>query len=502
MSPAKFIVGAMISISMPKSLLEAVGRQLRLLWFPTPLSTRGLKCPQRSFASSPTQGDYAMMRRSLHSGSLCASPSLASVARRRARYLFTTIIPGAIETQVFGISNSGQIVGQYLDVNHIYHGMVLSDGSYTSFDVPGSPGTVAYDMNSSGNVVGIYPAPGVKNRAFLRNNGVFTDLVPLAGSPETRAYSINDAGHVVGFYERTNDAYYRGYLYNGSYTTLNYPGALASKATGINNNGDVVGSYFAAGRDSTVSSGAGEFTRSSTRLAASTRRPGESTTPVRSSASTSQASASTTASLRTEALTRRSTRPAPAVRRCMRSTTQARRRSLSGWRRLHGFLATPAAAADFDLDGDVDGDDFLTWQQGLGNNSTLRSDGDATGDGVVDSLDLAAWQDEFGDPGPGSRAVPEPAAMLAALLSVLGLQASLGVVARNSRRSNVDQSRSALSASRLRPRLGALHNSAISWSSVSISSMAERTPIADSRNQGHMSRWHRRFQVNTPLRFG
>src|SRR5262249_50187364 len=53
-------------------------------------------------------------------------------------------------------------------------------------------------------------------------------------------------------------------------------------------------------------------------------------------------------------------------------------------------LARPSA--DFNLDGVVDGADFLYWQQGLGIvGSALRRDGDANGDANVDSADLGVW---------------------------------------------------------------------------------------------------------------
>jgi len=81
-------------------------------------------------------------------------------------------------------------------------------------------------------------------------------------------------------------------------------------------------------------------------------------------------------------------------------------------------------AADFNEDGDVDGDDFLTWQGGFGIPSgAQKSDGDADGDGDVDGDDFLLWQDQFGStPGAAaaSSAVPEPAAVIlaAALLSI------------------------------------------------------------------------------------
>ena len=52
--------------------------------------------------------------------------------------------------------------------------------------------------------------------------------------------------------------------------------------------------------------------------------------------------------------------------------------------------------ADFDIDGDVDGADFLAWQRGLRGTAATHSHGDANGDGAVDALDLVRVREEFG----------------------------------------------------------------------------------------------------------
>ncbi len=53
--------------------------------------------------------------------------------------------------------------------------------------------------------------------------------------------------------------------------------------------------------------------------------------------------------------------------------------------------------ADFDHDDDVDGADFLTWQDSFGTSAGARHvDGDADGDGDVDGADFLVWQKEFG----------------------------------------------------------------------------------------------------------
>ena len=51
--------------------------------------------------------------------------------------------------------------------------------------------------------------------------------------------------------------------------------------------------------------------------------------------------------------------------------------------------------ADFDVDGDVDGRDFLAWQRGFGKASPTLADGDANSDNLVDELDLGIWQTQY-----------------------------------------------------------------------------------------------------------
>jgi hypothetical protein len=80
--------------------------------------------------------------------------------------------------------------------------------------------------------------------------------------------------------------------------------------------------------------------------------------------------------------------------------------------------------ADFDLDGDVDGNDFLRWQRGSGAKSGASiSIGDGNKDGAVDVLDLTLWRTFFAGPpfaaAPSGVVVPEPASVaLMALVAV------------------------------------------------------------------------------------
>lgn len=87
-------------------------------------------------------------------------------------------------------------------------------------------------------------------------------------------------------------------------------------------------------------------------------------------------------------------------------------------------LLTPVyLAGDFDLDGDVDGADFVAWQTNFpAASAATRASGDADGDGDVDGGDFAAWQASFAADPSAAAPVPEPYAIwtaIAAGISVL-----------------------------------------------------------------------------------
>jgi hypothetical protein len=87
-----------------------------------------------------------------------------------------------------------------------------------------------------------------------------------------------------------------------------------------------------------------------------------------------------------------------------------------------GIPIAPLADADFDDDGDVDGNDFLRWQRnvGLGAGAT-NAQGDADGNGAVNATDLTLWKGEFGSAVPAAGAVPEPATAALALLASMAM---------------------------------------------------------------------------------
>jgi hypothetical protein len=94
---------------------------------------------------------------------------------------------------------------------------------------------------------------------------------------------------------------------------------------------------------------------------------------------------------------------------------------------------TAGLAGDFDVDGDVDGGDFLQWQRELGGTGTYPP-ADGSLSGSVDAADLAVWKSQFGEivelPAAvaNTGALPEPGGL--ALAAILGATCALRRISR------------------------------------------------------------------------
>jgi hypothetical protein len=77
--------------------------------------------------------------------------------------------------------------------------------------------------------------------------------------------------------------------------------------------------------------------------------------------------------------------------------------------------STAPPSADFDQDGDVDGNDFLIFQRGLGGAGGFTT-GDANQNGVVNAADLTIFRGKFKSSGFAATAMPEPTCSAMALL--------------------------------------------------------------------------------------
>lgn len=105
---------------------------------------------------------------------------------------------GGTESQPLSINDNGQIVGDSsITVNGAKQAVIWNANSINKPEAIGISGTIATDINNSGQVVGITGYPNPPSYATLWSNGSTTDFGTLGG-PWNSASSINDAGQVVG----------------------------------------------------------------------------------------------------------------------------------------------------------------------------------------------------------------------------------------------------------------------------------------------------------------
>ena len=107
-------------------------------------------------------------------------------------------------TVVYGMNDSGEVVGFYIDNSGNYHGFLDKGGVYTTIDAPGSTYTIATGINDLGEVFGFYNNSNGNHNGFVENSGVLTTIDP-PGSPNAVVGGVNDLGQIVGWYGPSGD---------------------------------------------------------------------------------------------------------------------------------------------------------------------------------------------------------------------------------------------------------------------------------------------------------
>jgi probable HAF family extracellular repeat protein len=154
--------------------------------------------------------------------------------------VYTTIdFPGAVWTSALGINDAGHIVGRYLNADSsVSHGYLLNDLGYHSIDVPEATYTLAASINAGGNIVGWYVDREDRTHAFLMSDGRFT-TIDIPGRGDSFGYGIGSSNEVVG---ETSGS---GFLVQGIRLPMliDFPGAPFTSARGIAPDGTIVGVY-------------------------------------------------------------------------------------------------------------------------------------------------------------------------------------------------------------------------------------------------------------------
>jgi uncharacterized membrane protein len=173
--------------------------------------------------------------------------------------------PGHLNTIPVKVKDGGQIVGCYHenDTMASMHGFVYADGNYSALD--GSWGGL--DMPASMNN-GVMPDASVTaglytdmmtniTHGYLAGKGVFAPF-DFPFSISTSVWDMSSSGEVIGTYTDSAKKGHGFVLGLGDsiatfglaslsgpfqFTSVDFPGATTTSAIGINNRGDVVGSY-------------------------------------------------------------------------------------------------------------------------------------------------------------------------------------------------------------------------------------------------------------------
>jgi probable HAF family extracellular repeat protein len=161
----------------------------------------------------------------------------------RSRGQFTIIdAPTASDTTAAGINNLSQIVGSYV-INAQSHGFLLDAGRFTVIEPSGATSSRANAINDLGQIVGEYADASGSRHGFLWTHGQFTSIeLPHAIEATSVApKGINGADQIVGQFTDTGGQL-RGFRLEarGSGIVL-----VALEPHGINDIGEIVGRYTA-----------------------------------------------------------------------------------------------------------------------------------------------------------------------------------------------------------------------------------------------------------------
>jgi len=179
--------------------------------------------------------------------------SLASASAEELTLIDVPEASGQLGTVATGINPSGDIVGAYVTDDYNFHGFLLRNGTFTTLDAPGvvfpgpptTGGTFPTAINPQGDIVGYYNDSSGGVRGFLLSGGTYTTIDVPGSNGTTSPAGINARGDIVGSYFDSSSGQGRGFvLRDGMMTTIAVPGALSTGAGGINSRGDIVGSYF------------------------------------------------------------------------------------------------------------------------------------------------------------------------------------------------------------------------------------------------------------------
>jgi Cu/Zn superoxide dismutase len=177
--------------------------------------------------------------------------------------------PGSVQTQVTGLNDRGVTVGFWSSMNNASmvndnHGFWEHNGQFHTADFPaGSPGNPPVDqllgVNDGDVAVGFWTDAAGNNHGYKLDlsTGRYSSVTdPNSPGASLTAAAINGSGHIAGFYTNPATGTTDGFLKaHRQFLDLAVPGASATQALGVNDHGEVVGTYTVGSGSSAVMHG-------------------------------------------------------------------------------------------------------------------------------------------------------------------------------------------------------------------------------------------------------
>src|SRR5207237_8473784 len=101
------------------------------------------------------------------------------------------------------------------------HGVFLSGGTFTEYDVPGALNTAVLGINDPGDFSGTFSNDDVIGQAFVSVGGTVTSF-SVPGAATTLAYQLNNSKQLVVGYYIDSSGILHGY-YRDKDGTLHFP---------------------------------------------------------------------------------------------------------------------------------------------------------------------------------------------------------------------------------------------------------------------------------------
>jgi hypothetical protein len=159
-------------------------------------------------------------------------------------------VPGTVQTNLLSINNDGTLTGAFdPDGSGIFQAFIDRNGTITSYTVPGAAGTLAYEMNNNKKLtVGYYiDASGILHGQYRDANGALHFPIDPTGSVATVLFGVNNKNLVVGRYADSAGATH-GLVFvpPSTFITFDYPGSAFTSLNGITEQGNICGRYVDA----------------------------------------------------------------------------------------------------------------------------------------------------------------------------------------------------------------------------------------------------------------